>query len=128
VAFTYDDTTPRGQVRLLIGDTDTVTAANQIFTDSEIDAFLSLEGNDVRMSAAAACESIAANQARSGVAYQTLNMRIDRSKIPDHFMKLAERHRTRATEFEVDEDFDHVDYVVDETGADLSEYSGDIIG
>ncbi len=46
MAFTYDLTTDRGKVRLLLRDTDTVTVANQFFTDAEIDAFLDLNGND----------------------------------------------------------------------------------
>ena len=54
MAFTYDSTTARGRVRLLVSDTDTATAANQIFDDDEIDAFLALENNEVYAAAAAA--------------------------------------------------------------------------
>ena len=65
MTFTYNPASGdnRDVVRLLIHDTDTATAANQLFTDAEIDAFLTLEGSVVRRAAAAALESLAANQA-----------------------------------------------------------------
>lgn len=60
MTFTYDLTTDRGKVRLYAQDT---TAANAIFSDDEIDAFLLANSNDVYASAADALEIIAANQA-----------------------------------------------------------------
>lgn len=63
MAFTYDPTTSRGQVRLIIGDTDTDTVANQLFTDAEVDAFLSMEDDVVKLAAAQALETIASRQA-----------------------------------------------------------------
>ncbi len=64
MAFTYDLTTDRGQVRLLITDT---ASANPIFQDNEIDFFLSntaVDGtNDVNLSGAKALETIAASEA-----------------------------------------------------------------
>lgn len=64
MAFTYDLTTDRGQVRLLITDTD---HDNPIFQDNEIDFFLSntaVDGtNDVNLSGAKALETIAASEA-----------------------------------------------------------------
>lgn len=59
MAWTYDPTTDRGKVRLLCTDSDT---NHQIFTDDEIDAFLAIENNAVRLAAAAALERIAASQ------------------------------------------------------------------
>ncbi len=68
MAFTYDLTTDRGKVRLIIRDTDTVTVANQFFTDAEIDAFLDLHGNDgsvacLKYAAADALDTWASNEA-----------------------------------------------------------------
>ncbi len=64
MAFTYDLTTERGQVRLLITDTD---HDNPIFQDNEIDFFLSntaVDGtNDVNLAGAKALETIAASEA-----------------------------------------------------------------
>ena len=67
MAFTYDLTTDRGKVRLIIDDKDTVTVANQFFTDDEIDCFLTLaddlDGDDVRHASAMALDTWASNQA-----------------------------------------------------------------
>ena len=54
MAFTYDPSIPAGQVRLLVGDNK---EDNHQFTDEDIDAFLSIELNDVRSAAALAYES-----------------------------------------------------------------------
>jgi hypothetical protein len=62
VAFTYDVTTDRGKVRLLVDDRDTVTAANQFFNDAEIDAFLALQSGGILRAAAMALESMAASE------------------------------------------------------------------
>lgn len=56
----YDLTTNTGKVRLLISDTD---LDNLIFNDSEIAAFLALEGDNVRLAAAQALDTIASNEA-----------------------------------------------------------------
>ncbi|MCX6024018.1 MAG: hypothetical protein NTZ05_20260, partial [Chloroflexi bacterium] len=63
MAFAYDVTTDRGKVRLLIPDRDTATVANQFFTDAEIDAFLSMEGDNVKRAAASGLETMASNEA-----------------------------------------------------------------
>jgi len=63
MSFTYDLSTNRGMVRLIIRDTDTVTVANQFFTDEEINAFLTLNSDDVRYAAADALDTWASNEA-----------------------------------------------------------------
>ena len=67
MAFSYDPTTDRGKVRLLIGDTDTVNISRQLFADAEIDTFLVLNDNDgslvcLLLAAAMAKETTAGNQ------------------------------------------------------------------
>lgn len=52
-----DLTTDVGKVRLLIPDLD-----EELFTDDEIQAFLDLEGSEVRMAAAQAIETIASSK------------------------------------------------------------------
>jgi hypothetical protein len=59
VAFTFDPTTERGQVRLIIGDDVEATA---VFTDAKIDAFLTMEGS-VKRAAAAALDRLATSEA-----------------------------------------------------------------
>ena len=125
LAFTYDSTTSRGRVRLLLSDTDTTDATKQIFTDAEIDAFLALGSNEVFDAAAMGCRSIAASTGRAAVAYRAVGMSIERSKIPDVFMKLAEQYEKRVMS-EPSEFFDHVDDNVNVYGVDDSEYSGDL--
>lgn len=63
MAFTYDVTTDRGKVRLLIGDTDDSNADAQVFADDEVDAFLSLEASDIRLAAAQALDSMGSGEA-----------------------------------------------------------------
>jgi len=54
MAFTYDVTTDRGKVRLLIGDK---TAADYHFEDDEIDAFLTMASSSLLLAASYALES-----------------------------------------------------------------------
>ena len=125
--FTYDSTTSRGRVRLLVGDTDTADSTKQIFTDAEIDAFLAMESNEIYAAAAAACESLAASTARSAIRYKAEKLlEIDRKDVPMHFRALATRYRERAMA-EPTEEFDSFDYAIDAHGGDLSEYVGDVI-
>jgi hypothetical protein len=60
MAFTYDVTTDRGKVRLLIGDTD---SNNALLQDDEIDFFLT-DYSGVYMAASAAAMAIAGKFAR----------------------------------------------------------------
>ncbi len=64
MAFTYDLTTDRGTVRLIITDSD---HDNPIFEDNEIDKFLILTAidgtNDVNLASAMALETIASSEA-----------------------------------------------------------------
>lgn len=60
MAVTYNVSTPRGLVRLLAVDT---VLADAKFQDDEIDAFLTLCGNEVRLAAALALDAKAADVA-----------------------------------------------------------------
>lgn len=68
--FTYDVTTPVGQVRLLIPDR---SAEAHMFEDEELAAFLALEGS-VRCAAALALETMAANEAYVQKAIRLLDL------------------------------------------------------
>lgn len=63
MSFTYDPSTDRGLVRLLIGDIRSDLPNSPIFQDAEIDAFLTAEGGSVKLGAALAAETIAFNEA-----------------------------------------------------------------
>jgi late competence protein required for DNA uptake (superfamily II DNA/RNA helicase) len=58
MACTYDITTDRGKVRLLISDTSTTSCH---FADTEVDAFLTMADDSVNLAAAMALESWAAS-------------------------------------------------------------------
>lgn len=125
--FTYDATTNRGKVRLLLGDTDTTDATKQIFDDAEIDAFLALEDNDIRRAVAAGCESLAASSARSAVRYKAEKLfEIDRKDIPAYFSKLAAMHRKNSVDLPFEE-LDSFDYTVGGLGTQMGEFVGDTL-
>lgn len=126
MAFTFDPTTSRGRVRLLIADTDDVTAANQVFTDAEIDAFLALEDGEVYAAAASAAESMAANASRSAIRYKAEKiLEIDQKDVPKHFLALAKSLRARSIAGP-GEEIDSVEYNIGTFGNDGSEYIGDV--
>lgn len=125
MAFTYDPTTTRGKVRLLIADTDTVTAANQIFEDAEIDSFLSMEDQDIYAAAASACRSIGLSTARSAVAWKSMSSSLDKRDVPKHFLSLAKEYQEKAERGTPWEEIDSLDYRISSFGEDLSEYVGD---
>lgn len=58
--FDDDDLVDIARTRLLISDTDT---DSPVFSDEEIEAFLALEGQNVRRAAAQALDTIASNEA-----------------------------------------------------------------
>ncbi len=117
MAFTYDPTTPAGQVRLLIPDTD---SSNFIFADDEINAFLFIESsqnlyvspqsaptalplNSVYvpqiysplLAAALALDSLAGNSARLAGVLQILDVKLDLSKAAAALHAQAESYRQR---------------------------------
>ena len=127
MSFTYDPTSDRGKVRLLLGDTDTATTANQIFSDAEIDAFLSIENSEVYAAAATGCESLAAAATHSAIVIRAGRiLDLDRGKVPEHYRTLAETYRKRSMATPTEE-IDSLDYQVDTFGVDSSEYVGDVI-
>ena len=94
MTFSYNIQSPSNgdKVRLLIGDTNGSDDTTYIFHDEEITTFLSL-GSTVAGAAAMACRAIAVDTAKQAVAFGALNdsISIDKSKIPQYFMKLADK-------------------------------------
>lgn len=125
MSFTFDPTTDRGRVRLLVADTDQSDPDTQIFEDGEIDAFLSLGNNEVFEAAALACESVAASASRSAIAWRALGQqRIDKRDVPEHYRALADRYREKARSVPAEE-IDAMQYNLDAFGDQIGEFVGD---
>ena len=60
MTVTYDIATLVGQIRLMIGDNNIVPITNAVFTDEEITFFLTQNGSDLNLTAAALCKAWAA--------------------------------------------------------------------
>lgn len=84
--MSYDLTTDRGKVRLLIQDT-----ASTIFTDTEVDSFLTMAENQVPAAAGMALRAIAANKALLAKYKQAGKYSEDTRQIYKALMELAER-------------------------------------
>ena len=57
MTVTYDITNLIGQIRLMIGDNNIVPITNAVFSDEEITFFLTQNGGDLNLAAAAACQA-----------------------------------------------------------------------
>ena len=89
----YDPNTDEGMVRLLLNDVDEAT---QVFTDAEIDAFLTLEGGSVKRAAAQAIDSNATNEALASKVLRTQDVQTDGAKLADAMRKHADSLRAQA--------------------------------
>ena len=90
--FTYDLATANGQVRLLLNDVDQTT---MVFTDAEITAFLSLEGDVVKLAAAQAIDTNATDQALTSKVLRTQYVTTDGAKLADAMRKHADALRAQ---------------------------------
>jgi len=86
MAFTYIVSTDRGRVRMLCTDRD---ETNPIFEDDEIDAFLAIEDESVRLAAALALETIASDQVLVLKVVKTLDTTTDGAAVADAILKRA---------------------------------------
>lgn len=93
MAFTFDVSTNRGKVRLLVPDT---SSSAYVFADAEIDAFLSIEASSVRRAAALALETLASNQALVLKVIKIMDLQTDGAKLSDALLKRADRLREQA--------------------------------
>ena len=131
MSYTYSLSTDRGKVRLLVKDTTDEglpqKGEHYVFSDAEIDAFLEMNSSDVWASAADACHSLAADEILGSLILSLSGFKIDRSKVPEYWTKLAERYETKAKEGARVEFVDSFDYGVSDFGEDETEYMGDLI-
>jgi hypothetical protein len=114
MAFTYDITTSIGKVRLLAIDSDSTYA---VFEDDEIDAFLSMEGNNVKRAAAQALDTIASNDAFRVKKVKLLDVTADGVSVAEVLHKRSAMLRAQADKEEASEEggsFDIAEWVVDD--------------
>lgn len=107
MTFTYDPSSDAGVVRLLCTDTD---ADNAIFSDAEITAFLTLQGNSVRYAAASALDTIASQQALLLKVVKLPDLEVDGAKLA---MALRQQAKALRDEEDADGSFDIAEQVLD---------------
>lgn len=91
MAFTTDVTTDIGKVRLLITD---LTEDTPIFPDDDqIQVFLDLEGDVVKLAAALAYEVIAGNRVLTMQVVQLLDLKMDGRQTAEAMLKVAKQWR-----------------------------------
>lgn len=93
MSFSYDVTQPIGQVRFLIGDTDTAIVANQLFTDEELTAILNLLNGSLYQTAAACCENLARKYAAANNQVKIGDFQYSSESAASHYLDLATRFR-----------------------------------
>lgn len=76
--MSYRPETDAGKVRLLCTDTD---PSNEIFSDTEVDAFLAINGNSILNAAAQAIETISRSEALVQKVIKLLDLTTDGSKL-----------------------------------------------
>lgn len=88
-----DYTTPVGQVRLLIADVD---PDGQVFTDDQLNGYLSITHQSVKRAAADALDAIATSEALISKVITTQDRSTDGAKVADALRKHAAALRKRA--------------------------------
>lgn len=99
MAFTYDLGTLSGKVRLLCVDT---RDEGHLLEDAEVDAFLELNGDNVRRAAADALETIASNESLVQKAIQLLDIKTNGPAVAADLRKHAASLRAQANAEETD--------------------------
>lgn len=116
------DPTTLDQVRLIIADVD---EANHLFTDEQIQTYLSLTGNNPRLAAADALEAIAVSEVLISKKIRSQHLDTDGPAVAEALRKLAATQRQLAAE-ETDADdegfFDVVDTIASSTRPEHTNY------
>ena len=116
MTFTYDLSTARGKVRLLVPDR---VSDNYLFSDDEIDAFLSVESSSVKNAAALCLETIASDIAMIDKVIKLLDLQTDGAKTSDALLARAKTLRDQADNEDITDHFDYVEF------SDLTEWNTD---
>jgi hypothetical protein len=115
-ASDYDPSTPRGQVRLLISD----TTDDPVFSNTEVDTFLALEGDVVQLAAALALLTIAGDEALTSKVIRTQDLSTDGAKLAAELRAQAKEFRDQAAD-EGEGYFELVDGACYSWGPELTE-------
>lgn len=115
MSYTYVTTTDIGLVRLRINDRVEATA---VFTDEELQAFLTAE-NGVLRASAAALETLAAQAGASSKLIAVFGLKADTTKRIDGLLALAKAYRDQAIldDAQGGGNFDYAEFVDDEFAA-----------
>lgn len=116
-----DFTTPAGRVRLLLNDVD---ESAQVFTEAEIEAFLALEGENVKRAAAQAIDTNADNEALASKVLRSQDISTDGAKVADALRKRAAALREQADREDADADDSTSVTFVDMVGCTDPELTG----
>ena len=130
MAYTYDPTTDRGKVRLLLYDNQGTDGdlTTYVLSDADVDALLELNSDSIWYAAAEGARVFAAKYTPS--AYKLAipgAIDLDKREVSKLYMSMAERFQARA-EGSADgivEFIDSADVDVDVMGNDNTEYVGD---
>lgn len=90
-----DYTSDRGRVRLLISD---INENSPVFTDPQIDAFLLLEGENVKLAAAQALDTIASDEALTLKVIKDRDLSTDGAAVAKSLREHAAALRRRAAD------------------------------
>lgn len=93
-AVAYD--TAAQKVRLLISDIQ--TGDNQVLGDDEIDGFLALNDDNIRLAAADALRAIATSEALISKVIRTQDKSTDGAKLAEALLKLADKYEQQGRE------------------------------
>jgi len=119
MAFTYDPSTSRGRVRLLLADTN---SSSYTFEDEEIDAFLSLSDDNPLMAAALALRSAAADHKKvAGLVRLFREADIDMREAISRLIELADSYERRAMA-QAGATVTQLQQKIDEYGRDLTDF------
>lgn len=114
IGFDYDPATDIGKVRLLVDDRD---PANLMFKDAEIQAFLDLESDNIRLAAARALETMATNQVMILKRIKLLDLETDGSVVARELRALAKQFRDQEALADTEwADFDIAEQINNEFG------------
>lgn len=102
-----DFSSPVGQVRVLVPDLrkledlrDLRNEARYLFTDEEIEALLAINGGNVKLAAADACDAIGTDKALQLLVLKTDDKQTDGAKLLSAFVGRARQLRAQAKEDE----------------------------
>lgn len=120
----YD--TDVGKVRVLLGDTEAENVESGIgeymyFGDAEINAFLDMYGDNVKLAAARAIEVIAASQALLLKSWSSDDLTVNGDKIAESLRKIAAQLREEAIAEESSEYFNLIKMYVE--GEDVDDFA-----